>query len=68
MLHVTDILHGEYLMKEALVELGGFKIGGISINKVRFANDTAIKAKTQKELQDMFDIERKNDMKINIER
>ena len=30
-----------------------FKIGGWIINKVRFADDTAIIAKTQEELQDM---------------
>ena len=35
-------LYGEYLMKEALAEVGDFKIGGRIINKVRFANYTAI--------------------------
>ena len=34
-------------MKEALTEFGDFKIGGWIINKVRFADDTAIIAKTQ---------------------
>ena len=40
-------------MKEALVEVDDFKIGGRIINKVRFADDTAIIAKIQGELQDM---------------
>ena len=47
-------LYGEYLMKEALTKVGDFKIGGRIINKVRFADDTAIIAKTQEELQDMM--------------
>ena len=46
-------LYGEYLMKKALPEVGDFKIGGRIINKVRFADDTAIIAKTQEELQDI---------------
>ena len=41
----------EYLMKEALAEVGDFKIGRRIINKVRFADDTAIIAKSQEELQ-----------------
>ena len=40
-------------MKEALTKVGDFKIGGRIINKVRFAVDMAIIAKTQEELQDM---------------
>ena len=40
-------------MKEALTEVGEFKIGGRIINMVRFADDTAIIAKSQEELQDM---------------
>ena len=44
-------LYAEYLMKEALAEVD-LKIEGI-INKVRFADDTAIIAKIQKELQGM---------------
>ena len=42
-----------YLMKEVLAEVGDFKIGGRIINKVRFADDKAIIAKTQEELQEM---------------
>ena len=42
-------LYGEYLMKEALPEVGGFKIGGRIIKKFRFSDDTAIIAKTQEE-------------------
>ena len=38
-------------MKKA--EVGNFNIGGRIINKARFADDTAVIAKTQKELQDM---------------
>ena len=37
-------LYAEYLMKEALAEVGDFKIGGRIINKVWFADDTAITA------------------------
>jgi hypothetical protein len=37
----------EGLMKEALAEVGDFKIGVKIINKVRFADDTAIITKTQ---------------------
>ena len=40
-------------MKEALDEVGNFKVGGRIINKVRFVDDTAIIAKTQEELHDM---------------
>jgi hypothetical protein len=40
-------------MKEALAEVGDFKIGGFIIIKTRFADDTAIIAKTQEELQDI---------------
>ena len=59
-------------MKEALTEIGDFKIGGRIINKIRFADDTAIIAKTQKELQDMVnrlvDTRRKYCMEINIDK
>ena len=72
MLHVTHNLYGEYLMKEALAEVGDFKIGGRIINKVRFADDTAIIAKDQKELQRMVnrlvDAGRKYGMGINIDK
>ena len=39
-------------MKEALTEVGDFKIEG-RINNVRFADGTASKAKKQEQLQDM---------------
>ena len=59
-------------MKEALAEIGDFKIGGKIINKVRFADDTANIAKTQEELQDMVnrlvDTRRKHGMEINIDK
>ena len=57
-------------MKETLAEFGDFKIGGRIINKVRFADDTAIIAKAQEELQDMvkrlIDSGRKYGMEVNI--
>jgi Reverse transcriptase (RNA-dependent DNA polymerase). len=63
-------LYGEHLMKEALDEVADFKIGRI-IDKVRFADDTAIIAKTQEELQDMVNrlvgTGRKYGMEVNID-
>ena len=38
-------------MKEALAEVGDFKIGERIINKIRFAEDTAIIAITQEQLR-----------------
>jgi hypothetical protein len=62
-------LHGEYLMKEALVEVGDLKIGGRIINKVRFGDDRAITAITQEERQytvnRLVDTGRKYAMEIN---
>ena len=59
-------------MKEALAKVEDFKIGGRVINKVRFADDMAIIAKTQEELQDMLnrlvDTGRKYVMEINIDK
>ena len=59
-------------MKEALAEIGDFKIGERIINKVRLADDSAIIAKTQEELQDtvnrLVDTGRKYVMEINIDR
>ena len=59
-------------MKEALAEIGDFKIGRSIINKVRFADDTAIIAKTQEKLKDMVnrlvDTGRKYGMDINIDK
>ena len=40
-------------MKEALAEFGNFRIGGRTIDKVRFAVGTATIAKTKELLQDM---------------
>jgi Reverse transcriptase (RNA-dependent DNA polymerase). len=45
-------LYGKYLMMGALAEIQDFKIGGRIISKLRFADDTAITANTQEELQD----------------
>ena len=62
----------EYLMKKALAEVGDFKIGGRIINKVRFADDMAIIAKSQEELQDMVnklvDTGRKYGMEFNTDK
>ena len=59
-------------MKEALTEVGDFKIGGRIINKVRFADDTTIIAKIQEELPNManrlVNTGRKNGMKIYIDK
>jgi Reverse transcriptase (RNA-dependent DNA polymerase). len=65
-------VYGEYLIKETLAEVRNFKIRGRIINKVRFADDTAIIAETQEKLQDMVnalvDIGRKYDLEINIDK
>ena len=45
-------LNGQYLMKETLAEVADFKIRWRIIN-VRLADDTAIIARIQEELQDM---------------
>jgi len=59
-------------MKEALAEVGDFKIGGRIINKVRFEDDTAIIAESQDELQDtvnrLVDTGRKDSLEINIDK
>ena len=46
-------LYGEYLINADLLVIENFKIGERAINKVRFADDTTIIAKTQEKLQDM---------------
>ena len=43
-------LYGEYLMKEALAEIGDFKIRGRIINKVRFADDVISLLTSKKKL------------------
>ena len=60
-------LYGEYLMKEALAEVGDFKIGGRIINKFRSVDDTTIITKTREGLQDTIDTGRKYGIKINID-
>ena len=42
--------YGEYLMKEALAEIGDFKIRGRIINKVRFADDVISLLTSKKKL------------------
>ena len=58
-------------MKEALAEVGDFKIGRSDINKVKFADYMAIIAKSQVELHDMekrlVDTGRKYCKEIDIE-
>ena len=46
-------LYAKYLIKETLVEVRDWKIGGRIINKVRYVNDMVITAETQEELEDM---------------
>ena len=69
---ILSNLYGKYFLKDALTDIGDFKIGGRIINKVRFADDTAIIAKTQEELQDMVnrlvDTGRKYGMEANIDK
>jgi hypothetical protein len=48
-------LYSEYLTKEALEELGDFKIGGQIIHTVKYADDLVLLAKEEKVLQDMID-------------
>ena len=59
-------------MKEALAEVGDFKIGERIINNVRFVDSTAVISKTLEELQEMvnrlIDTGRKYGMKINIDK
>ena len=59
-------------MKEELRQVGSFKIEGRVIDKVRFADNKAIIAKTREKLQDMVnrlvDTGWKYDMKINIDK
>ena len=59
-------------MKEASAEVRDFSIGERIINKARFADDTAVKAKTQEELQDMknrlVDTGRKYGIETNIDK
>ena len=49
-------LYSEYLTKEALEGLEGFKIGGKIIHTVKYADDLVLLAKEEKVLQDMIDI------------
>ena len=48
-------LYSEYLTKEALEGLGGFRIGGQIIHTVKYADDLVLLAKEEKVLQDMID-------------
>ena len=51
MILIWRIFNEEY--EAYLYDVGDFKIREIIINEVKFADSTAIVAKTQKELQDM---------------
>ena len=55
-------------MKEILAEIGNFNIEARIVCKMRFADDTAIRAKTQEELADMEKTGKKLGMDINIEK
>ena len=55
-------------MKETLTEVGDFKIGGRIINKVRFADNTAIIYELQDMVNRLVDTGRKYGMKINIDK
>jgi predicted nucleotidyltransferase len=48
-------LYSEYLTKEALERLEDFKIGGLIIHTVKYADDLVLLAKEEKVLQDMID-------------
>ena len=58
-------------MKEALAEVGICRLEEGLLNKLRFADNTAIIVKTQEELQDMVNkmvsTARKYGMEINID-
>jgi len=65
-------LYSEYLTKEALEELGDFKIGGQIIHTVKYADDLVLLAKEEMVLQDMIDklieIGRCYGMESNVEK
>jgi len=52
---VFSVVYSECLTKEALEELGDFKIGGQIIHTVKYADDLVLLAKEEKVLQDMID-------------
>jgi hypothetical protein len=64
--------YSEYLTKEALEGLEGFKIGGQIIHTVKYADDLVLLAKEEKVLQDMMDkrieIGRCCGMEMNVEK
>jgi ribosomal protein RSM22 (predicted rRNA methylase) len=65
-------LYCEYLTKEALEGLGGFKIGGQIIHTVKYVDDLVLLAEEEKMLQDMIDklieIGRCYGMEMNVEK
>jgi hypothetical protein len=52
---VKKNLYCECLTKDALEDLGDFKVGGQIINIVRYADDLVLLAKEETLLQDMTD-------------
>jgi hypothetical protein len=64
-------LYSEYIKKETLEGLEGFKIGGQIIHTVKYADDLVLLAKKKKVLQDMIHklvkIGRCYGMKMNVE-
>jgi hypothetical protein len=65
-------LYSEYLTKGTLEGFGDFKIGGIVIRTVKYADDLVLLAREEKVLQGMFDrlveIGRHCGMEMNVEK
>ena len=47
-------LYSEFLIREAIEEEKGVKVNGININNIRFADDTALVAEEEKDLQKLI--------------
>jgi len=52
---ITFNLYSECLIKEALKDFRGFKVGGQIIQTVKYADDLVLLDKEEKVLQDMID-------------
>ncbi|ELU02614.1 hypothetical protein CAPTEDRAFT_217768 [Capitella teleta] len=46
----------EYLLREALEEIGGVSIGGTLVNNIRYTNDTVLIADSEHDLQQMLSL------------
>ena len=51
----------------SIAHMEGFKIGGIKINNLRYADDTAIIAETEDQLQNIMDIFTTESKKVGLE-